>query len=95
MSRRNVFEKHGQRIAREDARMPDAIRNVLSPPASDPVADAVCHGTASKLATLARLRGVEATITWDGAQYIANGTPCGPSVHGVYEWLGRQPGVRP
>ena len=28
---RNVFEKHGQRIAREDAKMPAPIRDVLSP----------------------------------------------------------------
>ena len=94
---RNVFEKHGRRIARQDARMPEAIRNVLSPPArpSDPVADAVCKGTAAKLVTLARLRGVEAVIVWTGAEYTANGASCGPSVHGVYEWLNRQPEVHP
>ena len=61
----------------------------------DPYTDAMCSGTAAKLVALAQLRGVQATITWDGAQYVANGTPCGQSVHGVYEWLARQPGVKP
>ena len=62
---------------------------------SDPFVNTVCAETARKLVTLARLRGVEASIVWDGARYVANGDPCGPSVHGVYEWLERQPGVRP
>jgi len=61
----------------------------------DPYANGVCTVTAQSFAKLARLRGVPAEIKWDGERYIANGEPCGPSVHGLYEWLERQPGVKP
>lgn len=57
--------------------------------------DALERGTSAKLTTLCALRGVSAIVTWDGAQYLANGTPCGRSVHGVYAWLNVQPGVKP
>jgi hypothetical protein len=57
--------------------------------------DSLQINTAIKMSTLCRLRGVDATIVWDGAQYLANGEPCGTSIHGVYDWLNRQPGVRP
>lgn len=59
--------------------------------------DALQIRTAENLGKLAGLRGVTATIVWDAEtrQYVADGTPCGTSVHGVYEWLDRQPGVRP
>lgn len=33
----DVFEKHGKRIAKQDARMPKEIRDVLSPPPAKPV----------------------------------------------------------
>jgi hypothetical protein len=56
---------------------------------------AIARSAASKLETLASLRGVKAVITFDGAQYIANGEVCGPSVHGVLEWLAKQPRVKP
>ena len=61
----------------------------------DPVANAVCNRTAENYAKLCELRGVTAKIEWDGEQYLANGEPCGPSVHGLYDWLNRQPGVKP
>ncbi len=34
---KSVFEKHGKRIAKEDARMPKPIRDVLSPPPPKPL----------------------------------------------------------
>lgn len=43
--------------------------------------------TAAKLTQLCALRGIAARVTWDGTRYLANGEPCGPSVHGVYEWM--------
>jgi hypothetical protein len=55
------------------------------------------HDTAKSLTKLCKLRGVEATVTYDEKQkqYIAGETSCGPSVHGVYEWLEKQHGVKP
>jgi hypothetical protein len=52
--------------------------------------------TAANFAKLCGLRGVQAEVVWDGEKkvYVANGTPCGPSVHGLYEWLAKQPGVK-
>lgn len=55
------------------------------------------QSTAAGLTKLARLRGLKnAQVIWDDEkrQYIANGEPCGRSVHGVYEWLEKQ-GARP
>jgi hypothetical protein len=57
--------------------------------------DALERSTAAKLEKLAGLRGISAKITWDGAQYLANGEPCGRSVHGVYAWLEKQPKAAP
>jgi hypothetical protein len=57
--------------------------------------DALERATAAKLGVLAGLRGVQAVIAWDGAQYTANGTPCGRSVHGVYAWLDEQAKATP
>ena len=57
--------------------------------------DALQKRTAEKLSLLATLRGVTVVVEWDGAQYTANGEACGPSAHGVTEWLERQPGVKP
>lgn len=55
------------------------------------------HRTAANLTKLCGLRGVVAEVVYDEEkkQYIANGTPCGPSVIGVEEWLKKQPGVKP
>jgi len=58
---------------------------------TDPYADAMCHETARKLVKLACLRRIECAILWNGKEYVCNGDPCGPSVHGVYEWLDKQP----
>jgi hypothetical protein len=54
----------------------------------DPVA--ICHSTAANAEKLASLRGIPAKIVWNGTQYTANGDPCGPSIHGVYDWLAKQ-----
>lgn len=56
----------------------------------DSYANGICSRTAANFETLARLRGVTAQVTWDGSQYVANGEACGPSVHGLYEWLEKQ-----
>lgn len=53
------------------------------------------HRTASEFSRLAGLRGISSLIEWKDGQYHANGTPCGTSVHGLYAWLNRQPGVLP
>lgn len=58
---------------------------------TDPYADAMCHETARQLVNLACLRRIECAILWNGKEYVCNGDPCGPSVHGVYEWLDKQP----
>lgn len=49
--------------------------------------------TAANLTKLAGLRGLQdVTVVWDDEkkQYIANGTPCGRSVHGVMEWMAKE-----
>jgi hypothetical protein len=63
--------------------------------ARDAHADAVCSRTAEQLTKLLGLRGLSGSVEWDGEQYRANGNPCGTSVHGVYEWMDAQPGVKP
>lgn len=53
--------------------------------------------TAGGLARIAALRGIarfEIEVRNDG-RYIVNGTDCGSSIHGVNEWMNRQPGVKP
>lgn len=66
--------------------------------ASDPF-EGIEIRTAAKLTKLCALRGIKATtvwggvektVVWDGLQYVANGTPCGPSVHGVMAWIDKQ-----
>ena len=53
--------------------------------------------TAAPFQKLAALRGVSSSIEFntDTMRYVANGTDCGPSVHGLYDWLNKQPGVLP
>ncbi len=53
------------------------------------------QNTAEKFQTLAALRGITSTIEVVAGEYVANGENCGPSVHGLNDWLNRQPGVRP
>ncbi len=53
--------------------------------------------TATSFQKLAALRGVQCTVdaSKDG-KYLVNGTvDCGTSVHGLYDWLNKQPGVLP
>ena len=57
--------------------------------ASDPF-EGIETRTAAKLTQLCTLRGIAARVTWDGTRYLANNDPCGPSVHGVYEWMEKQ-----
>lgn len=63
--------------------------------------DGIEARTAVRLTQLCALRGIKATavwggvektVIWDGLQYVANGTPCGPSVHGVMAWIDKQAG---
>ena len=58
---------------------------------------AVAQDTAVKFQKLAALRGVSSSIYFDAEKmtYFANGEDCGTSVHGLYDWLNRQPGVKP
>jgi hypothetical protein len=60
-------------------------------------ADMIASSTAETFQKLASLRGVSASITFDAERgvYLANGASCGPSVHGLYEWLATQPKVKP
>lgn len=63
--------------------------------ASDPHAVAQMQKTANSFQTLAALRGITSHITVENGQYHANGENCGVSVHGLYDWLNKQPGVKP
>lgn len=62
---------------------------------NDPFTDSVCSRTAANLTKLLGLRGLSGSIEWKDGQYWANGSPCGPSVHGVNDWMDKQPGVIP
>lgn len=62
---------------------------------TDPFIELVCSHTAARLTFLLGLRGLSGSVVWENGQYVANGTPCGPSVLGVQEWINRQPGVKP
>lgn len=55
----------------------------------------IMRTTANSFQKLAALRGISSTIevSADG-KYVANGTDCGTSVHGLLEWLNKQPGVK-
>lgn len=58
---------------------------------------AMMSQTAASFRKLAALRGVPCTIdvSKDG-KYLVNGTiDCGTSVHGLYDWLNKQPNVLP
>lgn len=52
--------------------------------------------TAQSLSKLSALRGITSIVevSADG-HYVANGHDCGCSVYGFYDWLNRQPGVKP
>lgn len=56
----------------------------------DEFADAMCRKTAEGLTKLLGLRGLSGSVVWCDGQYVANGVPCGPSVHGVLEWINNQ-----
>ncbi len=52
--------------------------------------------TAQKFQELAALRGISSSIiVKEDGNYYANDICCGSSVHGLYDWLNKQPGVRP
>jgi hypothetical protein len=62
----------------------------------DPYTHAQMSRTAAAFQKLAALRGISSSVTVSGRNtYVANGEDCGTSVHGLYDWLNRQPGVRP
>jgi hypothetical protein len=56
----------------------------------------VMRKSAEAFQKLAALRGISCSvdITEDG-RYVANGHDCGTSVHGLQDWLNKQPGVQP
>lgn len=68
----------------------------LAIPLADPFVVSVMRRTAESFQKLASLRGISSSIdvTAD-SRYVANGIDCGTSVHGLYEWLEKQPGVQP
>ena len=57
---------------------------------TDPYADAMSTQTAGGLTTLMGFSGLAGSVEWNGEQYLANGVKCGPSVHGVMEWIEKQ-----
>ena len=59
--------------------------------------NAICSETAKKFSKLAGLRGISNTVEWKGEEnsYYCNGVKCGVSILGCYEWLEKQPGVKP
>jgi hypothetical protein len=61
---------------------------------SDKHVDAQCSRTAEAMTKLMGLRGISGQCEWRNGQYWANGAPCGQSIHGVYDWLNKQPGVK-
>lgn len=61
----------------------------------DPHVDAQCSRTAESLTKLLGYRGLSGSVEWRDGQYWANGVPCGCSVHGVQDWINKQPGVVP
>lgn len=51
--------------------------------------------TAEAFSRLCGLRGVSACIEVSQAgHYVCNGVDVGTSIHGAYEWLNKQPGVK-
>lgn len=65
--------------------MADSFRNNL------------CTDTANNFSKLAALRGVTARVEWrdEEKSYYCNDEKCGESIHGCYDWLNRQPNVKP
>ena len=62
----------------------------------DPFHLSLMNRTAGTFAKIAGLRGISCVIgVTQSLTYTANGEDCGPSVHGLYAWLNRQPGVQP
>lgn len=61
----------------------------------DEFTQGVCNKTAASFQKLAALRGISSSIEFKDGKYYANGQDCGTSVHGLYEWLNTQPGVKP
>ncbi len=62
----------------------------------DSYALAQMERTAQAFQKLAALRGISSQIeVSEDGNYIANGANCGPSVHGLQDWLNSQPGVKP
>lgn len=57
----------------------------------------MCTQTARSFSTLAALRGVNVRVEWrdEEKSYYCNGEKCGESIHGCYDWLNRQPNVKP
>lgn len=53
--------------------------------------------TAASFMRLAAVRGIKCECKWDreANAFVVNGHNAGPSVHGLCEWLDKQPGVLP
>ena len=63
--------------------------------AKDAHTNAAMEKTAASFMKLAGLRGVSSHVEVRDFRYVANGVDCGCSVHGLYDWLNKQPGVKP
>ena len=66
----------------------------------DPVAQRQMAGIAQRFQRLAALRNVPCDVEMRDGGYVVTTpagdvTDCGCSVHGLYAWLERQPGVYP
>ncbi len=63
----------------------------------DPTTINLCTNTANKFSELCALRGITARVEWRAEEmsYYCNGERCGPSIDGCYDWLNKQPGVKP
>ena len=66
-----------------------------TPKSKDPYVIAQMEKTATSFQTLSALCNVPARIeVSDKGTYLANGTDCGTSVHGLYDWMKAQPSYK-
>jgi len=59
--------------------------------------EAIEHKTAASFQRLAAMRGVNCLVAWSERerQYVVDGERMGRSIHTLYTWLEKQPGVKP
>lgn len=82
--------------------------NVTAPVPADLFTLQLGNQTAASFQKLASLRGIGSSIVFKLGRYFAarvdvidgeirqsDAQDCGPSVHDLYDWLNKQPGVKP